>query len=370
MNTMPLPADAVVILCSDGLTDALPDENILKQVTGIADLQITVDNLGKRAFHQGSADNITILAVELGNMKRNGSPVTIEKAMPESHRGLQQKRKSHYRVVLAATTAALILTASAAGYLYYLAWIKNPAGYTKIIEAPKVRPEINTESAAQMQAATQPDAPPNLSVQEILSKPTMVKIDKTPKKENIPKTGGESGKKAANIVPPIPPTPPKGQDPIAPSSRPVVPQLKSPQPTAVTDEQEKPLTTQSLQSGGKEITAPSFPQATPGQTTLPHAPGTNQQAPPQPRPADSQKDGRTLPMAGDTPKTAGAPAADDKQNQVKKPDDPKPNPPEEGKKPAASGGAVPSKPTSPAVQAPAQAPHPAALDQAATLPGP
>jgi protein phosphatase len=58
----PAPGDTFV-LCSDGLTTHLRDNEILEHVTGEADLQKTCDALVQRANERGGVDNVTVVLV-------------------------------------------------------------------------------------------------------------------------------------------------------------------------------------------------------------------------------------------------------------------------------------------------------------------
>ncbi|WP_297523483.1 SpoIIE family protein phosphatase, partial [Thermococcus sp.] len=50
-----------LLLCSDGLSDALPDEDILKTVLSARSLQEAVKLLIDKAYSFGSDDNITVV---------------------------------------------------------------------------------------------------------------------------------------------------------------------------------------------------------------------------------------------------------------------------------------------------------------------
>jgi protein phosphatase len=59
--TYPLRPDDVVLLCSDGLTDMLPEEQIQQALTQAPDLSAAADRLVEEANAAGGRDNITVV---------------------------------------------------------------------------------------------------------------------------------------------------------------------------------------------------------------------------------------------------------------------------------------------------------------------
>jgi len=114
--------DSSFIICSDGLTDVLDEREIHKQVTGTSDLQIAVDNLGKRAYQLGSDDNITIVGLEIGILKRNNYCVSVEKVNPvkKGTNGQKSKKGHPISLVLILILIVLLFAILAAGLIYYL----------------------------------------------------------------------------------------------------------------------------------------------------------------------------------------------------------------------------------------------------------
>jgi len=54
----------LVLLCTDGLTNHLPDEEILHHVLNSQDLQQAIDSMMKAAYSKGANDNVTILLIQ------------------------------------------------------------------------------------------------------------------------------------------------------------------------------------------------------------------------------------------------------------------------------------------------------------------
>jgi len=61
-----LAASDVILLCSDGLTNMLKDEEILEIVNESGDIISTSMNLSKKAKESGGHDNISVVLIEYG----------------------------------------------------------------------------------------------------------------------------------------------------------------------------------------------------------------------------------------------------------------------------------------------------------------
>lgn len=61
VNLLP---DDLVLLCTDGLTNHLPDEEILKLVLISQDLQQAIDSMIELAYSKGANDNVTTLLIQ------------------------------------------------------------------------------------------------------------------------------------------------------------------------------------------------------------------------------------------------------------------------------------------------------------------
>jgi PPM family protein phosphatase len=156
IDALPVPRDAVLLLCSDGVSDVLGDNDILRQISGSADLRTATENIGRLSFHKNSADNITVMTAELGNFKRTAANVEIEKPIPKIRHKVVKKFEAVYRVALGVTIVAILATISSAGYLYYKMSIKDgisrtsPAKVVKTIkketkEVPKSQWDVTAE---------------------------------------------------------------------------------------------------------------------------------------------------------------------------------------------------------------------------------
>jgi serine/threonine protein phosphatase PrpC len=67
---VPLAAGDRFLLCSDGLSGSVADDNLLGFIAGQADVQTCADGLGKLALDSGSRDNVSCIVIEVA---RNGS---------------------------------------------------------------------------------------------------------------------------------------------------------------------------------------------------------------------------------------------------------------------------------------------------------
>ncbi len=66
-----------VVLCSDGLYKALPDEVIREYVLATPDVETAVRSLAAVAYRLGSDDNITVGALEFGSVPRRSADITL-----------------------------------------------------------------------------------------------------------------------------------------------------------------------------------------------------------------------------------------------------------------------------------------------------
>ncbi|CAN5338001.1 protein phosphatase 2C domain-containing protein [soil metagenome] len=88
----PFPAEPphVVLLCSDGLYKAVSEPLIREYVLATEDLNTAVHSLAALAFRNGSDDNITAAALELGSLPRR--PATITLPVPISRQASVAKK--------------------------------------------------------------------------------------------------------------------------------------------------------------------------------------------------------------------------------------------------------------------------------------
>lgn len=115
-----MPNDCVLLACSDGLTDVIDDKTIHEQVRGTPDIQAAVDNLGKKAFHSGSTDNITVIGIETGRISRDRE-VGKEKDIVTAPRARAKSgQKSNLPMLVAALSVLLFgLLGVVAGMYWY-----------------------------------------------------------------------------------------------------------------------------------------------------------------------------------------------------------------------------------------------------------
>ena len=65
VNVVPLQAGDRFLLCSDGLTGVVPDEQLASYITEQTDAQVCADGLGQLALDQGSRDNVSCVVIEV-----------------------------------------------------------------------------------------------------------------------------------------------------------------------------------------------------------------------------------------------------------------------------------------------------------------
>jgi serine/threonine protein phosphatase PrpC len=81
-----------LVLCTDGLTNLVEDEEILSVVHNTADLQKACDKLVDMARTRGGHDNVTVVSAEFGALERikglgiRAKTVRVKRAQPEKRR--------------------------------------------------------------------------------------------------------------------------------------------------------------------------------------------------------------------------------------------------------------------------------------------
>ncbi len=66
---MQLQAGDRFLLCTDGLTGVVPDEQLLNFIREKTDVQECADGLGQLALDQGSRDNVSCIVIEVVETK-------------------------------------------------------------------------------------------------------------------------------------------------------------------------------------------------------------------------------------------------------------------------------------------------------------
>ena len=65
VNVVPIQDGDRFLLCSDGLTGVVPDEQLASYITEQTDVQVCADGLGQLALDQGSRDNVSCIVIEV-----------------------------------------------------------------------------------------------------------------------------------------------------------------------------------------------------------------------------------------------------------------------------------------------------------------
>lgn len=138
----PIRSPEVLLLCSDGLYKAVPENLIREYVLGTENVRAAADALGALAFRRGSDDNISVAVLEFGAVQRAPRALTlpvsisrqteIKQGMPrpaaaprpavaEPNR-LQRSRKSRRILPKAVPLASLLVVVGLAAALG-LAWL-------------------------------------------------------------------------------------------------------------------------------------------------------------------------------------------------------------------------------------------------------
>ena len=66
VSVVPVQAGDKLLLCTDGLTGVVPDDQLASYLTDHADPQAAADGLGQLALDQGSRDNVSCVVIEVG----------------------------------------------------------------------------------------------------------------------------------------------------------------------------------------------------------------------------------------------------------------------------------------------------------------
>jgi serine/threonine protein phosphatase PrpC len=83
-----------LVLCTDGLTNLVEDQEILSAIHNTADTQKACDNLVELARKRGGHDNITVIAAELGALQRiKGLGTKAKTVVMKPKRGTQNKKR-------------------------------------------------------------------------------------------------------------------------------------------------------------------------------------------------------------------------------------------------------------------------------------
>jgi len=127
----------VLLSCSDGLWGKVSDKEIETEVKGRKDIKDSIKNLISLAFIKNSSDNISISAVELGDLKRNK---ILKKSYPDVDKLINRKKRSIKRLKVSLFVLIVILIGLLLGILYLT---KNNKDNEQVKESKIV--EIKTE---------------------------------------------------------------------------------------------------------------------------------------------------------------------------------------------------------------------------------
>lgn len=68
VGVIPIQPGDKFLLCTDGLTGVVPDEQLASYVTEQADMQACAEGLGQLALDQGSRDNVSCIVIEVADV--------------------------------------------------------------------------------------------------------------------------------------------------------------------------------------------------------------------------------------------------------------------------------------------------------------
>jgi protein phosphatase len=84
----------IYLLCSDGLSGMIPDDEILRIVTTSTDPSDMCRKLIAKANQNGGEDNITVLAIKFTEPKAEGDATTVPTIPPEAPPSSRRSRGS------------------------------------------------------------------------------------------------------------------------------------------------------------------------------------------------------------------------------------------------------------------------------------
>jgi protein phosphatase len=65
VSVVPIQNGDRILLCTDGLTGAVPDDQICNEMIAVADVQACAEKLGQIALDQGSRDNVSCILIDV-----------------------------------------------------------------------------------------------------------------------------------------------------------------------------------------------------------------------------------------------------------------------------------------------------------------
>lgn len=153
-----------ILLCSDGLTDLVRDDEILNQLQTVPQEQ-ALENLVKMANQRGGHDNITLVALRVPPTLPDATQPVSVSALPA-----QEKKKSWVFIILGLVALLVILLSLAGGWLFF----RRTTG-PQATAAPSLSP-----------AVTQPAAIPSLEETGAISTPSSPPTQSFPASTELP----------------------------------------------------------------------------------------------------------------------------------------------------------------------------------------
>lgn len=120
---MELPGPCFLIVCSDGLSGSISEDDFREHLLAEADLQRACDGLVARAYEQGSHDNISLVALEVGLVSRRAP----------AHARKRRKRRSAFWLTASVMVLGLSCMALWWSPLKHRLWPAAPPLLTTIL---------------------------------------------------------------------------------------------------------------------------------------------------------------------------------------------------------------------------------------------
>jgi serine/threonine protein phosphatase PrpC len=117
-----------LVLCTDGLTNLVEDEEILSVVHNTADLQKACNKLVDMARTRGGHDNITVVAAELGALERiKGLGIRAKTVRVRAKHSRPEKK----RMIIITAIGLLVALFIALAYLFVVHYVRDGSFYQR-----------------------------------------------------------------------------------------------------------------------------------------------------------------------------------------------------------------------------------------------
>jgi serine/threonine protein phosphatase PrpC len=118
-----------LLLCTDGLTNLVEDEEILSAVHNTADLQKACDMLVDMARTRGGHDNITVVAAEFGVLERiKGLGIRAKTVRVKRAKRVRPEKR---RMIIVAAIAFLVALLIALAYFFVVHYVRSDSFYQR-----------------------------------------------------------------------------------------------------------------------------------------------------------------------------------------------------------------------------------------------